>query len=158
VNSKFKIQAAYWQDGYSTPVVFWLLAFSFQLTACGQSTNQSTKFQQYYVQGEQLYLKNCSNCHQKKGGGLGRIYPPVNKSDYIDQNPIAVLCLMKYGKEGEILVNGKTYNKPMKGITSLTSLEIAEIATYLYNTWGRERGIVEISEVNKALTSCEEKF
>jgi cytochrome c551 len=149
VNSTFNVQ-------YSTSVAFWLLAFSFQLTACGQSTNQTTKFQQYYVQGQQLYLKNCSNCHQKKGGGLGRVYPPLNKSDYMEQHFEEVICSMKYGKEGEILVNGKKYNKQMKGITSLTELEIAEIATYIYNTWEHQRGIIEIKEVSEALKKCQE--
>jgi cytochrome c551 len=143
----FKIQS-------STPAAFWLLAFSLQLTACGQSKNQSTKFQQYYVQGEQLYIKNCSNCHQKKGGGLGRIYPPLNKSDYMDQHLDEVICAMKNGIEGELIVNGKKYNKQMKGIPSLTELEIAEIATYIYNTWTHDRGLVDIQTVTTALQKC----
>ncbi len=126
------------------------------LVACGQSNNHDTKFQQYYAQGEQLYLKNCSNCHQKKGGGLGRVYPPLNKSDYMEQHVDEVICSMKYGQEGEIIVNGKKFNKPMKGIASLTELELAEIATYIYNTWDHQRGIVEIKEVDEALKKCRE--
>ncbi|MFM9837606.1 MAG: c-type cytochrome [Cyclobacteriaceae bacterium] len=134
----------------------WLAACSLQLVACGQSSTKDTKFQQYYVQGEQLYKKNCSNCHQKKGGGLGRVYPPLNISDYMDQHFEEVLCLMKYGKEGEIIVNGRKFNKSMKGITSLTELEIAEIATYIYNTWEHKKGMVEIAQVNEALKKCQE--
>lgn len=65
-----------------------------------------------------------------------------------------VVCLIKNGKEGELIVNGKGYNKPMKGITNLTELEIAEIATYIYNTWDRKRGIVEVLEVNSVLLEC----
>jgi cytochrome c551 len=124
--------------------------------ACGQSSVKDTKFQQYYVQGEQLYKKNCSNCHQKKGSGLGRVYPPLSTSDYMDQHFEEVLCLMKYGKEGEIIVNGKKFNKAMKGITSLTELEIAEIATYIYNTWEHKKGMVEITQVTEALKKCQE--
>lgn len=132
----------------------WLVACSLWLVGCGQSSTKDTKFQQYFVQGEQLYLKNCSNCHQKKGGGLGRVYPPLNKSNYMDQHFDEVICSMKYGKEGEIVVNGKKFNKPMKGIASLTDLEIAEIATYIYNTWQHQRGIVEIKEVSEVLKKC----
>jgi cytochrome c551 len=133
-----------------------LAACSMWLVACGQSSTKDTKFQQYYVQGEQLYKKNCSNCHQKKGGGLGRVYPPLNTSDYMDQHFEEVLCLMKYGKEGEIIVNGRKFNKAMKGITSLTELEIAEIATYIYNTWEHKKGMVEIAQVTEALKKCQE--
>src|SRR5688500_18105154 len=63
----------------------------------------------YYVQGEQLYIKHCSNCHQSNGTGLGLVYPPLHQSDYMKNNLEQVLCLMKHGMKGEITVNGKTY-------------------------------------------------
>jgi mono/diheme cytochrome c family protein len=115
------------------------------------------KFQQYYAQGQMLYEKNCSNCHQKNGTGLGLLYPPVAASDYVQNNFNASLCLMKYGTEGEITVNGKNFNKPMPGVPSLTELEIAEVATYIINTWGLEKGIVELTQVKSALKDCGDK-
>ncbi len=123
------------------------------LFAVGCSLKDS-KFQQYYVEGQQLYLKNCSNCHQKDGKGLGLVYPPLAPSDFMDSNFNASICLIKKGRTGEISVNGNTYNKPMPGIPSLTDLEIAEIATYIYNSWGHEKGLVETSEVNATLQTC----
>ncbi len=65
-----------------------------------------------------------------------------------------VICMIKNGREGELIVNGRHYNKPMKGIVSLTELEIAEITTYIYNTWDHQRGIVEVKEVSDALLVC----
>jgi cytochrome c551 len=122
-----------------------------------ESTNHPTsaKFEQYYVQGEQLYLKNCSNCHQVNGTGLGLLYPPLNQSDFMQNNFDEVICILKNGKKGEILVNGKSFNKEMPGIPSLTDLEIAEIATYVYNSWSNERGIIEVSDVSKILSVCD---
>jgi cytochrome c551 len=136
--------------------LLWLIICSVQLLGCNSSANRSTKFQQYYVQGQQLYIKNCSNCHQKNGTGLGLVYPPVDKSDYMDQHFNEVICLMKYGTEGALLVNGKSYNKPMPGVPSLTELEIAEIATYIYNTWEHQRGTIDIKEVTNALKKCQQ--
>jgi len=118
------------------------------------SCSNDPKFNQYYVQGEQLYVKNCSNCHQKNGKGLGLVYPPVDQSDYLNKNFEAVLCLMKYGTKGELVVNGKTFNQPMPGIPTLTDLEIAEIATYLYNNWERQRGLVDVKEVTPLIEKC----
>jgi len=117
-------------------------------------TTKNTKYQQYYAQGQVLYEKNCSNCHQKNGKGLGLLYPPLASSDYFEKNINTSLCLMKYGKQGEIIVNGKIFNKPMPGVPSLTELEIAEIATYINNSWGGQNGIVEISQVTSALNEC----
>ncbi len=115
---------------------------------------KDAKYQQYFAQGQVLYEKNCSNCHQKNGKGLGLVYPPLATSDYFENNFTASLCLMKYGKQGEIIVNEKKFNKPMPGVPSLTELEIAEIATYINNSWGTENGIVEINRVTSAFNEC----
>lgn len=137
------------------------LLFAFCFTACSSKPDSatpalsSTKFQQYIIHGEQLYTERCSNCHQKNGTGLGLLYPPLNNSDFLDNNFERAICLMKNGIEGELIVNGKSFNKKMPAIPSLTDIEIAEIATYVYNTWGRERGIVEVSEVSRILSSCD---
>jgi mono/diheme cytochrome c family protein len=101
-----------------------------------------------------LYEKHCSNCHQKNGQGLGRLYPPLAASDFLQHNFEKSLCLMKYGIEGEITVNEKSYNKKMPAIPSLTELEIAEIATYIGNSWGHEEGLIDVTKSSKILGSC----
>jgi mono/diheme cytochrome c family protein len=130
----------------------WSIAISI-LVFCSCSI-KDPKFQQYYAQGQVLYEKNCSNCHQKNVKGLGLLYPPIALSDYLESNFNSSLCAMKYGKQGEITVNKKGFNKPMPGVPSLTELEIAEIATYINNSWGWQKGIVEISQVKIALDEC----
>jgi cytochrome c len=132
-----------------------LLLMTFACTSNSSSADASSiKFKQYYVKGEELYLKHCSNCHQKSGAGLGLVYPPLNTSDYMDKNFAKVLCLMKYGLEGEVVVNGKSFSQPMPGVSTLTNLEIAEIATYIYNTWDHERGLVDVTEASGVMDSC----
>ena len=145
---------------------FWMLGFDFEsrihfallivilFSACSGKHSESVKFQQYYVQGEQVYTKHCSNCHQTTGAGLGLVFPPLNKSDFMDKNFEQVLCLMKYGVKGEITVNGKTFVQPMPGVQSLTDLEVAEIATYIYNSWENKRGLVDVSEASNILSNC----
>jgi len=144
---------------YSFAVI--LLFFGIGLLTCtpGDSSNRegSIKYQQYYVQGQELYTTYCANCHQSDGSGLGRVYPPLNKSDYMVENFEQVVCLIKYGKQGEVWVNGVMYNQPMKSNPSLTELEVAEIATYIYNAWSIQKGIVEVGEVTDLLTTCAEK-
>lgn len=125
-------------------------------TGKSNNTNSSAEFQQYYLQGEVLYTTHCSNCHQQNGTGLGLIYPPLNKSDFMENRFEDVLCLMRYGIEGEIVVNGKSYIQGMPGIPALTDLEIAQIATYIYNTWEHERGIIKVKDATTVLRSCKE--
>lgn len=133
-------------------------SFSIGWVACSPGNkNQgenSVKFQQYYVEGEVLYKQHCANCHQTDGSGLGRVYPPLNKSDFMDENFNEVICLIKNGRQGEILVNGVMYNQPMAGIPSLSDLEVAEITTYIFNTWSHQQGLVEVSVASSVLKEC----
>lgn len=129
--------------------VLFLIVFM-SIAGCG-----NVEYKQYYNQGEVLYTKYCSNCHQKDGTGLGLLYPPLNKSDFMDENFDAVLCIIRNGKSTPTVVNGKTFEQPMKGVTALTDLDIAEIATYIYNTWDHERGIVTVNEVTEKMKACE---
>lgn len=162
-NSRFRFQVSNLKVQVNAiglfPFAHWALMLMLFLS-CNKETsdtkgdNRSAKFKQYYVQGQQLYLVHCSNCHQENGSGLGRVYPPVNVSDYMEANFPAVICLIRYGKAGEITVNGNTYVQAMPGVPTLTDLEIAEIATYIYNTWDHQRGIVEVKKVSKTLDSC----
>lgn len=130
------------------------------LMACsGNSTGSgvpdgSTKLKQYYIAGEGLYVQHCSNCHRVDGKGLGLLYPPVDTSDYMNEHFADVLYLMRYGKAGALVVNGKHFNKIMPGNAALTNLEVAEIATYLYNTWGRSRGLVDVREAAAVLDTA----
>ncbi|MDV3308135.1 MAG: cytochrome c [Cyclobacteriaceae bacterium] len=121
----------------------------------GRAGSGSPKFLQYYRQGEQLYVQHCSNCHQQDGSGLRRVYPPLDTSDYMTNNRDKVICLIRYGVDEPLVVNGIEFVQPMPGIPALTDLEIAQIVTYIYNTWSHEEGIVEVKEVSEALAGCE---
>jgi cytochrome c551 len=141
----------------STVRILFIIFFTPLFLACSKNSNsQSIKEQQYFVEGELLYSKHCSNCHRPSGKGLGRLYPPLAQSDYMNANFEEVICLIKNGKQGEIIVNGKSFNKAMPGIPSLTELEIAEIATYIYANWGNTHRMVETQEVGKILEKCKE--
>jgi len=133
------------------------LCLSVVLFSCGdakQKAENTPKFRQYYVQGEKLYLKFCSNCHQENGSGLGRVYPPLNKSDYMQKHFNDVICIIRNGKEGELFVNGLQFNQAMPALPQLTDLEVAEIATYIYNTWEHQRGIIDVKTVTPILQNC----
>lgn len=123
----------------------------------GESTSASenVKFEQYLVEGQQLYQIHCANCHQMNGEGLAKLYPPLAKSDYLMGDIDRAICIQKNGQQGEIVVNGIDFNQPMPGIGTLTNLEIAEITTYITNSWGNEHGMVSIKEVESALKSCQ---
>ena len=111
------------------------------------------KMKRYMVSGERLFETHCENCHQKDGQGLRNLYPPLAGTDYIANNFDDALCIILNGSPGNMTINGVTYNLPMPP-SKLSHLEIAEIATYISNSWGNEMGIAEVNTVKKKLENC----
>ena len=117
------------------------LGFASSFLSCGSRyENEATqdldraekvRYEQYMVQGEQLYRTHCSNCHQAEGTGLGRLIPPLAQSDYMLADIDRTLCLIKNGLQGEITVNGEAYQQPMPANEALRDLEIAQ-DSYVY--------------------------
>lgn len=127
------------------------------ITSCSgkqENRQEDLKMQQYMIAGKQLYIQHCSACHQPEGEGLARLYPPLNKSDYMVENLVEVACMIRYGKTEPLTVNGITYTQPMPGIPSLTNLEIAEILTFIYNSWEHERGMINVKDVDQMMNKC----
>ncbi|WP_247234412.1 cytochrome c [Telluribacter sp. SYSU D00476] len=124
------------------------------LTACQSS--EELKRDQYYSEGYQLYTTYCANCHQADGKGLANLYPPLAGSEYLADKS-RFICITRYGMSGEITVAGKTYNRPMPANPNLKDLEIAEIATYVYNTWGKDSTYTNTEMVTEVLSKCEKQ-
>lgn len=147
-----------------------ILILIFPLANCGggkeQSKNQESepmdhrtavRLKQYTIQGKQLYQTYCMNCHQEDGKGLAQLYPPLAGSDYLLADLPRAACIIKNGSMEEITVNGVKYNQMMPANPTLTPLEIAEILTYITNSWGNEKGLTPVKEVEKWIAACEEK-
>jgi cytochrome c551 len=107
----------------------------------------SQKETQYYSNGRKLYKTICANCHMENGEGLGRLIPPLANSDYLLKNRSDLSRMLKYGINGPMIVNNIEFNQPMPANPDLTDLEIAEILTYIGNTWGNGMGGFTLEEV-----------
>ncbi|GAB4031114.1 c-type cytochrome [Spirosoma jeollabukense] len=123
----------------------------FVLVSC--QSDEEIKRQKYITEGILVYKNNCANCHQNKGEGLAALYPPLAGSDYL-ANKNSVICLIRYGQKGAIVVNGKPYNRPMPAQPQLSDLEVAELVTYIYNEWGGEKKLIGVKEVTPILDTC----
>lgn len=119
------------------------------------SHTEKLRYEQYMIQGQQLYTTHCSNCHQEDGSGLGRLIPPLAQSDYLLSNRDRTLCIIKHGLEEKIIVNGEDYQQAMPGNPSLSDIEIAQIATFIYNSWGHELGYMAVKDISSTLDTCQ---
>ena len=97
--------------------------------------------------GEALYLANCAACHQPDGRGLPGAFPPLAGSDYLRADPLRALKVTVEGLTGKITVNGQVYDNVMPAMSYLKDEELAEIITYVLNSWGNPGGQVTTAQV-----------
>ena len=98
--------------------------------------------------GKNIYTKTCFACHQANGEGIANAFPPLAKSDYLNADVKRAINIVLNGKTGEITVNGAKYNSIMTKQT-LTDDEIADVLTYVYNSWGNNKTNVDASMVSE---------
>ncbi|SDR90716.1 dissimilatory nitrite reductase (NO-forming), copper type apoprotein [Polaribacter sp. KT25b] len=103
---------------------------------------------QKIADGKQLYMTTCFACHQAEGQGIPNAFPPLAKSDYLNADVKRAVGIVLNGKTGEITVNGNKYNSVMTKQT-LSEEEVADVLTYVYNSWGNNKTNVSISTVKE---------
>ncbi len=96
--------------------------------------------------GRELYGRTCFACHQSEGQGVPNAFPPLAKSDFLNANPDRAISAVLHGLSGEITVNGKKFNNVMTS-QNLTDEQVADVLTYVYNSWGNNKTVVSPAKV-----------
>ena len=92
--------------------------------------------------------KTCVACHQAQGQGMEGAFPPLAKSDFLNADVDRAIDIVLHGKQGEVTVNGKKYNSVMTP-QPLSVQEVADVLTYVYNTWDNSKKVVTPEMVQK---------
>jgi nitrite reductase (NO-forming) len=97
--------------------------------------------------GEALFAGTCSVCHQPNGAGLEGVFPPLAKSDFLMADLKRAIGIVLNGRTGPVTVNGKNFDSVMPPMSQLNDDEIANILTYVRNSWGNQDGAVSAADV-----------
>ncbi len=106
------------------------------------------------ARGKALYAGTCSTCHQLDGRGLSAVFPPLAESDYLMADKKRSIRLVLEGLSGPIEVNGAQFNNVMPPFANLTDHEIADVLTFVRNSFGNQGDAVtdeEVAKVRKAI-------
>ena len=131
---------------------FWTSSFILVLFFTCEQKHKSNDLHHSYLKGLDLYTIHCSSCHGIDGQGFRDLYPPLKQSDYLTSNKEQLPCIITQGIEGEIVVNGKTYNQRMIGLNNLKDYEVRDIYNYVMNSWGNDLGY--LSDSTDIYSSC----
>lgn len=108
----------------------------------------------YYVNGRDLYIKHCQNCHGAKGEGLGTLTPPLTDSVFLKSNREKLACYIKNGIKDSIVVNGIKYEGTMPAFPELYDIDIAQLLVYISNSFGNKQGMHTTESVAGNLKNC----
>jgi len=81
---------------------------------------------------------------------LPNVFPPLAKSSLLAATPKRAMTIVTHGLTGKVTVNGHEYDSVMPPMSQLTDDEVANILTYVLNSWGNPGGQFSKDEVTKA--------
>lgn len=110
-------------------------------------SSEQKDFKESYQRGKVVYGKVCVTCHQPDGDGVPRMIPPLSKTKYILGSKEKLVHILVKGLNEEIELNGEFYNTPMPAQPQLTNQEIADVLTFVRNSFGNKAAAVTVAEV-----------
>lgn len=97
--------------------------------------------------GSRLFASICAACHQPTGRGLPNLFPPLAGSDFLNADKNRAIKIVINGRQGEVVVNGMKFNNSMPKFP-LGDDDVANVLTYVYNSFGNAGLEVQPDEVN----------
>jgi len=103
------------------------------------------------AKGAKLYEHRCARCHQRRGEGVPRIYPPLANNQAIAMRyPINAIRIVVNGGFPPVTAgNPRPYGMPPFG-QDLSDEEIAAVVSYIRQSWGNHALAVSPPEVSGA--------
>lgn len=101
------------------------------------------------AKGKQVFMQTCFVCHQMDGQGIPGQIPPLAKSDYMMADTERAIRIVLQGLTGEVTVNGKKYNGTMIPLNTLSDDEVANVLTYVQNSFGNSGKVVSVDAVRR---------
>jgi mono/diheme cytochrome c family protein len=127
----------------------WLTAAAMVLAACGPESAHTAATAQPAERGAQLYLQNCSPCHQESGRGIPNVYPSLVGSPAALGDP-AELAQWVLGQKRPASLPAGRYPSAMPPFGWLKDLDAAALFTYIRSSWGNAAASIDAAEVAQA--------
>jgi mono/diheme cytochrome c family protein len=118
------------------------------LTSARISPSQD-KLKASIERGKTVYENTCLACHQINGSGVPGMNPPLKKTKWVVGDKKTLINVILKGLDQEIVVDDETYTNVMPAFANLSDQEIADVLTYIRNSFGNKASQVTEAEVKK---------
>ena len=99
------------------------------------------------MRGAAVYARTCIACHQPTGMGLPPVFPPIANAPIVVGNPELPIKFILQGLMGPITVGGTTYNSMMPPVAGVSDGDIADVLTYVRQSFGNQGNPVSADQV-----------
>lgn len=98
--------------------------------------------------GKIIYLQKCLSCHQVDGGGVPHLNAPLDGASAVVGNDKAkIIRIVLNGMTDRVEIDGEYYSNNMAPHKDLTNRQIADVLTYVRNSWTNKASAVTAAEV-----------
>ena len=102
-----------------------------------------------HERGSAIYARTCIACHGPDGKGVPGVFPPLDGADWAVGDPSIPVRILLAGLQGPIDVSGQKFNNIMPPHTDLKDEEIADVLTYVRQSWKNDAAAVSADIVKQ---------
>ena len=97
--------------------------------------------------GETIYNNRCVACHGLDAQGVPGAFPPLAGSEWVTGDPSIPVRIVLHGLQGPVTVRGETYDSIMPPVVDLSEQDIADVLTYIRQSFGNDAEAVTLDQV-----------
>jgi mono/diheme cytochrome c family protein len=102
-----------------------------------------------HARGLEVYNRTCIACHGPEGKGVPGAFPPLDGAPLPVGEPSVPIRIIIHGLQGPLEVAGQTYNVPMAALPDLKDAEVADVLTYVRQSWSNDAAPVSAETVRQ---------
>ncbi len=118
---------------------------------------QTNTLKESMNRGKKVYDKVCLSCHMADGGGVPKMNPPLIQTSYVLGDKKKIIYIVLHGMNDRIPIEDEYFSNNMASHADLTDQQIADVLTYVRNSFGNKADAVSISEVKAVRNPIKKK-
>jgi mono/diheme cytochrome c family protein len=126
---------------------------TFLLVVCNLLLNAQAFLKKSIDSGKIVYQKNCLTCHQVNGGGVPKMNPPLINAAFVKGDKKKLIQWVLLGSTEKVPIDGKYYQNNMPAQATLQDQQIADVLTYIRNSFNNKASAITAMEVKNMRTA-----
>jgi len=132
-----------WLTLMSILILLQILLMSLRQT----SSPTQNDLQQSIDRGKKVYTMRCLSCHLPEGTGIQNVNPSLIKTKSVLGNKEQLIQIIIKGMEAGTEIDSIKYNNVMPPAPDIRDLDIADVLTYVRNSFGNKAKAVTAADV-----------